>query len=118
MDKILQKCLLLPWWYFPLFPNETNEKQININSIILLKWEIEELDSETSLPRYLCGLFPVQLTQGLILFQGKTLSKLLVHVEHYSSGITPGNLNKLFRKLSRYEEKETTVTEMPFLPNG
>ena len=68
-----------------LFLDEKNEQQNNNNnnnSIIRLKREREQFDSETFLPRILCGLFPVQLVQILILFQGKTLPKLSVKVEH------------------------------------
>ena len=54
----------------------------NSNSAIHFKGEIEEFDYDPSLPRNLCGLFAVQLVQGLILFQGKTFPKLLVNVEH------------------------------------
>lgn len=101
-----------------LFLNELNETQNNSsNSIIRLKGEIEEFDSETTLPRNLCGLFPVQLLQGLILFQGKTFLKLLVTAERTvldSLLVTCTNSSANFCAMgkSRPQWQEGTICQM------
>lgn len=98
-----------------LFLNETNEPQNNnSNSIIHFKGASF---SDFFAKEYVWP-FPILTCARLNPVSRQNISKVASEYGANSSGITPGNLNKLFCKLSLYEGKETTVTGRPFLPNG